>query len=190
MSSFLSNPPPQTSAPQLGALVTLFAKVGVTAFGGKVPIHVLPACLRHSWLTDSECLEAMNWCECLPGNNATNLSAYLGYRFQRAMGALLATLAMVLPGATIILLVSKLLAEVPQQVAQAVLTSVTAVGVGLLLELTWKLARPALVDHIQSVAAITTFVLVGIFGVPIPLAVVVITPAVWYLSSKSKRNKQ
>ncbi|MEC4819552.1 MAG: chromate transporter [Scytonema sp. PMC 1069.18] len=186
MSNASSEQVQRTTSPSLSVIVSFFTGIGASAFGGSIPTHVVPSCLRRGWLTERESLEALNWCRCLPGAGGTNLSAYLGYCWQKAEGALLATLALVLPGSIAILVASKLLSNLPQQIVQASLIAVAAASIGLLLELTLKLARSTLTDYIQLLVAIATFVLVGIFRVPIPLVLVVIVPFTWHLNSKNQ----
>ncbi len=185
-----SNQVQQTNPPSLSVLVAFFVRVGATAFGGAVQTHVLPFCLKRGWLTDSESLEALNWCRSLPGTGGTNLSAYLGYSWQKTQGAILATLALVIPGFVSILTVSRILSQLPQNIVQASLTAVAAASVGLILELTWRLGKPSITNNIQFFVAIATFILVGILRVPIPLVMVVVVPFAWYLNSKTQKNNQ
>lgn len=183
-----SNQVQQTDPPSLGVLVAVFAGIGARAFGGSIPTHILPLCLKRGWLTERESLEALNWCQNLPGNKGTNLSAYLGYRWQETKGAILATIALVLPGALIILMASQVLSKIPQHIVQASLTTVAAASVGIILELTWKLAKPNIANYIHLIMAIATFILVGIFRVTIPLVMVLVIPFTWYLNSKIPKN--
>jgi chromate transport protein ChrA len=53
--------------------VGFFALVGSTAFGGGVTSHLLQGFLRRGWMDEPTYLEAVNWCQNLPGPNATNL---------------------------------------------------------------------------------------------------------------------
>ncbi|MCX7594906.1 MAG: chromate transporter [Fischerella sp.] len=178
----------QTTSPSLGVIVALFAGIGARAFGGSIPTHVLPICLKRGWLTDRECLEVLNWCRSLPGTGATNISAYLGYYWQKTKGAVLATLAVTLPGSVAILVGAKLLSQLPEQIVQASLTAVVAASIGILLELNWKLAKSAITDYIQFLVAIAAFVLVGILRVPIPLALVIVVPFAWHLNQKKLKE--
>ncbi len=172
------------SSPPLGVLFVIFAKVGVKSFGGALPAHLLHICLKHGWLTEKEYLEALNWCQSLPGPNGTNLSAYLGGHLKGAWGALLSTIALMLPGACAILLASRLISSAPQQPAiQGALSSVAAAAVGLILGMIWNLAC-RLSDRTQVLVVTITFVLVGILRIPVPLAIALLTPLLWRLSSK------
>jgi chromate transporter len=167
-------------------LVALFARVGTKAFGGQLPVHIWHSFVPHGRLTEKDYLEALNWCQCLPGPSATNLSAYLGWRFRGAWGALLSTVALVLPGAGALLLTSALLARVPQQhIVQGALSSVAAAAVGLLLGTTWRLSRSAIGNRVQLLVASVTFVLVGFLMVPVLLVSVLMVLVAWHLN---KRN--
>jgi chromate transporter len=188
MSNISSDQGQQTDSPSLSAVVALFASVGARAFGGSIPTHVLPFCLKRGWLTESESLEALNWSRCLPGAGGTNLSAYLGYCWRKAEGAILATLALVLPGAIAILVVSRLLSALPEQIVQASLSAVAAASIGLILDLTLKLAKSSITDYIRLLVTTTTFVLVAIFRVPILVVLIIIVPFAWYLNSKMPKN--
>lgn len=179
----------EVNSTPLKELVALFARVGMRAFGGQLPAHLWDSFVRHGWLTDKDYLEALNWCRCLPGNNGTNLSAYLGWRFKGAWGALLSTIALVLPGASALLLISMLLARVPQQhILQGALSSVAAAAVGLLLAMTWKLSRSMLGNRAQLVVAAITFVLVGPLSAPIPLVMALMVLVGWRLDKKDTRG--
>lgn len=179
--------PHKIGSPGLSTLIMLFAKVGAKAFGGAVPAHLLHYFLRHGTLTEKEYLEALNWCQSLPGPNGTNLSAYLGWHFKGGWGALLSTIALVLPGAVAIMLASQFMSSVPQQnVIQGSLSSVAAAAVGLILGMTWNLVC-RLGKRTQLLVAAITFVLVGIFRMPVPLAIVCVAPIVWRLDN-SKRG--
>lgn len=163
----------------LSVLVMIFAKVGVKAFGGALPVHLLHQCVENNLLTEKEYIEALNWSQSLPGPNGTNLSAYLGCRLQGAKGAFLATLAILLPGALLIFLASQLISSMPeQQILQGVLSSVAAAAAGLALGMTWRLAL-RLGNRTRLLISAITFVLVVFFRIPTPLAMALIAPFVW-----------
>jgi chromate transport protein ChrA len=177
--------PYQLHVSPIGNLILLFAKVGAKSFGGALPAHLLHQCLKYGLLTEKEYLEALNWCQSLPGPNGTNLSAYLGWRLGGAWGAFLATISLVLPGALAILLASQLMSSVPQQhVLQGMLSSVAAAAVGLILGMIWKLAS-RLGDRTRLLISAIAFVLVGIFKISVPVAIACTVPVIWYLD-KSK----
>ncbi|MGQ4646366.1 chromate transporter [Lyngbya aestuarii] len=174
----------------LSALIIIFAKVGAMAFGGAVSAYLLHHLLKHGMLTEKEYLEVLNWCQSLPGPLATNLSAYLGWHFNGAWGAFLATVALLLPGASVIMLVSQVISEAPeQQVFQGILSSVAAAAVGLIAGMTWLLAR-RLDDRSWLLVAAIIFVLVGILKIAVPLAILFVAPLLWWLVKKKGEDNE
>ena len=166
-------------APTLPGLIAVFTRVGSLSFGGGVTSHLLVQFTRRGWLTDAEYLDAVSWCQNLPGPNATNLSSYLGWRFAGWAGAVLCTIALVAPGAFLVLLLSRLLATVPQQaVVRGALTSVAAAAVGLLIAATWQLGGSARLTGVRILAVGLTAVGVAL-GVPTPLAIAVMVALLW-----------
>ena len=57
--------------------------------------------VRNNWLDDVTFVELLSISQTLPGLNATNMSILVGDRLRGAWGAVLATLGMCLPGATL-----------------------------------------------------------------------------------------
>ncbi|MFN3432130.1 MAG: chromate transporter [Candidatus Sericytochromatia bacterium] len=163
----------------------MFARIGVTAFGGGVTSHLLQHLVRRGWLEEREYLEAVNWCQNLPGPNATNLSAYLGFRFFGIWGAVLSTVALVVPGAVMVLALDHVLGRSPApHIARGALDAVAAAAVGLLLGMVWQLAKPALTDRVRVAVAVATAALVAFAGVPTPLVIVGMVAVVWALDGR------
>lgn len=169
------------SRPSLRALVAFFALVGTTAFGGGVTAHLLQGFLRRGWMDEATYLEAVNWCQNLPGPNATNLSAYLGFQFHKVPGAVLATLALVLPGAVLILALSGALAQLPrQEVVTGALAAVAASAVGLLLGMMAHLAPAGLGSRLRLAVGAAVFAGVAFGGVPTPVAIALAVAVMWW----------
>ena len=84
-----------------------FLKVGCFAFGGAygaIPL-IRDVVLSYGWLTDEELAYMIAVSESTPGPIMVNLATYVGSSQAGFPGALLATLAVVLPSFIIILLV-------------------------------------------------------------------------------------
>ena len=84
-----------------------FLKVGCFAFGGAygaIPL-VRDVALSYGWLTDEALTYMIAVSESTPGPIMVNLATYVGSRQAGLPGALLATLAVVLPSFIVILLV-------------------------------------------------------------------------------------
>ncbi len=85
-----------------------FLKIGAFTFGGGYAMLPLiqEAVLRNGWLTETQLVDFVAVSESTPGPFAINISTYTGVRTAGIMGALAATLGVVLPSFLIILLIS------------------------------------------------------------------------------------
>lgn len=90
-------------------LFFVFAKVGgLTIGGGLAMIAVIEKELvqRKKWITDEELLDMIAVAESTPGVIAVNSATFVGYKLRGFLGALLATLAVILPSFIVISLIS------------------------------------------------------------------------------------
>lgn len=172
-------------SPSWATLMFLFANVGAKAFGGALQAHLMHQCLKRGLLTEKEYLEALNWCQSLPGPNGTNLAAYIGWRLKGFLGALIATLALVLPGALAILVLSQFMAASPDQpIVEGALSSIAAAAVGLIIGMVWQLGE-RVGDRRQLIITAIVFILVGLLRMSVPLTILLIVPLIWGLEKLS-----
>ena len=84
-----------------------FLKVGTFAFGGGYAMLSLigDSVLRYGWMTEQELLNFVGVETVVPGPIAVNMATYVGYEQGGFLGALLATIGVVLPSFIIILIV-------------------------------------------------------------------------------------
>lgn len=155
-----------------------FLKVGAFAFGGGYAMLSLigDSVLKYGWMTEQELLNFVGVETVIPGPIAVNMATYIGYEQGGFLGALLATIGVVLPSFIVILIVAafiKNLLKYPP--VKSFIASM----------------RPALGGLILSVAV--TMALTVFFGIDtvknihfafdwrtfVVLAVVVAVPLVW-----------
>lgn len=88
-----------------------FLKVGAFAFGGGYAMLSIigDSVLSHGWMTEEELLNFVGVETVIPGPIAVNMATYIGYQQGGFLGALLATLGVVLPSFVIILIVAALI---------------------------------------------------------------------------------
>ena len=84
-----------------------FLKVGTFAFGGGYAMLSLigDSVLKYGWMTEEELLNFVGVETVIPGPIAVNIATYIGYGQGGFLGALLATIGVVLPSFIIILIV-------------------------------------------------------------------------------------
>ena len=96
----------------LSELFLTFAKIGLFTFGGGYAMIALieNICVeRKRWITHDEMMNVTVIAESTPGPIAINCATYVGYRQKGMLGAVAATVGMVLPSFCIIFLISRFL---------------------------------------------------------------------------------
>ena len=84
-------------------------KIGLFTFGGGYAmIHLLENefVSKKKWIEEDEFMDLVAIAESTPGPIAINCSTYIGYKKERILGAVLATLGMCIPSFTIIFFIS------------------------------------------------------------------------------------
>jgi chromate transporter len=113
-----------------------FLKVGCFAFGGAygaIPL-IRDVVLSHGWLSDEMLAYMIAVSESTPGPIMVNLATYVGSSQAGFPGAVIATLAVVLPSFLIILLVTALLkTALKNKYVQAILRGLKPCVIGIVL---------------------------------------------------------
>ena len=93
----------------LWLLFITMLKIGLITFGGGYAmIHLLENefVSKKKWIEEDEFMDLVAIAESTPGPIAINCSTYIGYKKERILGAVLATLGMCIPSFTIIFFIS------------------------------------------------------------------------------------
>ena len=93
-------------------LFLTFAKVGLFTFGGGYAMIALNenSCVeKKRWITHDEMMNITVVAESTPGPIAINCATYVGYKRKGFVGALIATIGMILPSFCIIFAISRLI---------------------------------------------------------------------------------
>ena len=96
--------------PILIDLFLTFAKIGMFTFGGGYAMISLIEndCVeKKKWITHDEMMDMTVIAESTPGPVAINCATYVGYKKGKLLGAIIATVGMVLPSFIILFLISK-----------------------------------------------------------------------------------
>jgi chromate transporter len=145
-------------------IVMLFARVGLTSFGGGLSAWIYREVVtQRGWLKDEEFLGALTLGQVLPGSNVINVSIYVGYRMRGALGSVAAVAALLVPPMVVIVL----FASVFHRFAQLAAIGMTA-SVGL------RTAKAAIATQRWPLLLIVAvFVAVGVLRWPlVPVAIV------------------
>jgi chromate transporter len=176
----MSEASPQTVS--LARIFGVFALIGVTSFGGGIVAYLRRALVeKERWLDEEEFMAALEISQTLPGLNSTNMSVIVGRKLRGPVGALVAVMGMILPGAAIVMALGFAYVRFRHDPDVAiVLTGVAAAAVGLLLQVTLKIGWKQLIRPRDLALVIVVFVLVGIFHISLLVTLLSVAPlAIW-----------
>ena len=113
-----------------------FFKIGLFTFGGgyaMIPL-IEETVIKYGWIDESAFYEFIGICESTPGPIAVNMATFIGSQEGGFLGALCATLGVVLPSFIIILLIASILKKlIKNQHFQNFLSGVKPIIVGLII---------------------------------------------------------
>ena len=161
---------------RLWSLFLTFFKIGAFTFGGgyaMIPLIQREAVENKKWITDDDILEIIAIAESTPGPIAINSATFVGYRTCGFLGAVCATLGVVLPSFVIILLISYVLEAFRQLRAVQYAFNGIRVGVlALLFKALWTMFRKSPKVWAAYVIMAAAFVLTSFFNINILLVII------------------
>ncbi len=165
-------------------LFLTFLKIGAVSFGGGYGMISLvrEEALSHGWLTSDEFINMIGVAESTPGPIAINMATFIGSNEYGILGSALATLGVVLPAFTIILIISALIKNfIKYKGVQAFLGGVQPCVVAIILStaLTMLLSSLLSFEHIGDGFE---FNIVGLIVLPI----IVLISVLWKKLKKKK----
>ncbi len=162
-----------------------FAKIGLFTFGGGYAMIALieNACVeKKQWITHDEMMNITVIAESTPGPIAINCATYVGYKQKGFIGAVAATIGMILPSFCIIFLISLFLDHFLEitWIAHAFLGIKIAVGI-LILDAAIKMIQKMQKKWMPRVFMICAFIimmLINIFSVRISTVILMLAAGV------------
>ena len=174
----------KTKLSRLAELFACFMKIGAFTFGGG---YAMISIIQHTcveqkkWMTDDEMMNMTVIAESTPGPIAINCATYVGYKLGGFLGAVSATLGMVLPSFVIIFAISMFFEHFLEIAIVAKAFKGIKIGVGILILTTGlnmlqkmqKKPRPRII----AACAFAAMLLVNIFSLKISTIVLMLTAA-------------
>ena len=164
--------------PSSATLFLVFAKIGLSSFGGGLSAWVLREFVQlRGWLTEAEFLSGLALAQSLPGVNIVNLAIWIGYRMRGTPGAIAGIAGIVLPPAVTVIIIAGGFASLSgYPLTHLVLDGIGAAAIGLSLSVGIIAGRrvPRTIVPLAIMAA--SFIGVGLLKLPIPLVVAVLAP--------------
>jgi chromate transporter len=167
-----------TERVRLSRLVQVFAWTGLTSLGGGRTAYFYDAMvMRRPWLTSREFIQDLTISQLLPGPSFSNLGVALGVRLAGWRGGAWGALAVLVPGALILLALTWLYFHVgftPH--ATSAMRGMGAAVVGLVFVTTGRMIRAAIRDLRSLLLSAAIFLLVGPLHVNTALVIVLVVP--------------
>ncbi|TAJ32745.1 MAG: chromate transporter [Reyranella sp.] len=188
----MSEPETPPPPPSLGRLFWVFFVMGATSLGGGVVGYLRTGLVvRQKWLDDLSFVELLSISQTLPGLNATNMSILVGDRLRGGWGALVATLGMCLPGATLMTAAAFAYGVGGDDPwSKAFLHGIAAGALGLIVVVGVQLGSKVLKEFADYVFVIATAVAVAFLKVPVPYALLAAGAiAIWWHRPRDRTPK-
>jgi chromate transporter len=161
--------------PSFGEAFKVWLKIGCINFGGPAgQIAMMHRILvdEKKWVDEPRFLHALNFCMLLPGPEATQLAAYVGWTLHGVRGGLAAGILFVIPGALVMLGLSLLYAlgrGVP--LIDGALFGIKAAVLVIVVEALIRIGRRSLKTPLLMGLAGLAFIGIFFFALPFPLIV-------------------
>ena len=178
--------PGQTS---LWFIFWTFLKIGSVAFGGFMSlISFIEATIvkRYKLISHEEMLDAISLANLLPGPQAVNVVAFVGYRLRGATGALVATTSIILPSFFLVLALSYFYFQyghIPalQKAFQGFIPAIAAI----VLSVVWRMGKKSITGK-KEVALLLVSLLIMIatpleYRIYAPIAIIVLCGGLGYV---------
>lgn len=154
--------------PSLAALFSGFLTLGLTGFGGVLPLARRMVVEDRRWLNGAEFTELLGLCQFLPGGNIINLSVAIGLRFHGAAGALAAMIGLIAAPTAIVVVLGVVYERfAADPLVRHAFAGLAAAAAGLLVSTAVRIAMPIRSDVVAIAVAALGFIAVAVLRLPL-----------------------
>ncbi|WP_347557776.1 chromate transporter [Robbsia sp. KACC 23696] len=168
-----------------------FLALGLTSFGGALPLARRTVVEQRRWLSAAEFTELLGLCQFLPGGNVINLSVALGMRFRGLRGAL-ACIVGLIAGPSLIVIGLGVIYERTQgnPLVAHLFAGLAAAAAGLLVAMSIKVLWPLRTSPLALLIAGLGFVAIALMRLPLLPTMIVLTAAsflaTWLMAKRER----
>ena len=180
---------PTGEGPTALRLFAIFARIGMTSFGGGLSGWLLRVFVHdYRWLTEDEFLNGLAIAQAMPGVNVSNMAVWIGYRLRGTAGAIASLAGIIIPPAILILVLAAVFGSLRRfDLTHVALTGAGAAAIGLSLVMGITAARRVPRHALPLAVMVATFVAVAIIRVPLIWVILVGGPISVLLAARSPR---
>lgn len=169
---------------ELSQLFRIFFKIGVTTIGGgyaMIPMMEHEIVKRTGWLTQEEFLDILAVAQATPGIFAVDMAGHIGHKLGGLRGALIASIANVLPSFVIILILATFFQQFKElTLVQNAFRAIRPVVVALIAAPVFSMARSASLSRYTIWIPVLAAILIYFFDVS-PVYIILIAGVAGWL---------
>lgn len=154
-----------------------FLGLGMTAFGGALPLAHRMIVERRRWLSEGEFVELLGLCQFLPGGNIINLSVALGMKFRGVRGAIAGITGLIAVPTMVVILLGMIYQHFQHDPnVKHLFAGLAAAAAGLLIQMAVKITLPLRKNLVLAGVALLCFAAIALLRVPLLWVMLVMTP--------------
>lgn len=158
-------------------LFSSFIRIGTFTFGGgyaMIPLIQKEVVEKRKWITDEEILEIIAIAESTPGPIAVNAATFIGYKTAGFLGALGATMGVVLPSFLIIIAVSFVIRQFENlKAVKFAFEGIRAGVLALIFKALVSMYKQCPRNKVSYIIAAFAFLSVAFFGINVLIVIIV-----------------
>ncbi len=176
---------PERPIPTTREIFLGFLGLGMTAFGGALPLAQCMIVERRRWLTDAEFVELLGLCQFLPGGNIINLSVALGMKFRGWKGALAGITGLIAVPSVVVILLGMIYQHFQHDPnVKHLFAGLAAAAAGLLIQMAVKITLPLRKNVVLAAVAVACFIAIALLRIPLLWVMLVMTPISIFLTAR------
>ncbi|MDF0604780.1 chromate transporter [Neisseriaceae bacterium TC5R-5] len=180
-----NTPVAAVNVPSTRQLFFGFLHLGMTAFGGALPLAHRMIVERQRWLNETQFVELLGLCQFLPGGNVINLAVALGMRFRGVAGALAALLGLIAVPSVVVILLGTLYQHYQADPhIKHLFAGLAAAAAGLLIQMAIKIVLPLRKHLVLAGLAGLCFIAIAWLRLPLLWTMLVLTPISILITAK------
>ncbi len=181
--------PAPIDGPTALKLFAIFARIGMTSFGGGLSGWLLRVFVQdYRWLTEEEFLNGLAIAQALPGVNVANMAVWIGYRLRGGIGAFASLAGIIVPPAILIVVLAAVFSSLRKfELTHVALTGAGAAAIGLSLVMGITAARRVPRRAVPLAIMAATFFAVAILRLPLIWVVLVGSPISVLIAARTPR---
>ena len=175
-------------APKLGDIFIQFLIIGAISFGGGIIAYERILLVdKRKWLSSDEFMAYLAISQTMPGLNSVNMAVLAGDYLRGALGAITATIGLILPGSFFVLGVGVLYATASDHpLANLILIGIAAAASGLLAAVTYRIGEDNWRQIKSLLVIVATFLLMSVVKLSLPIVLLIMAPIAIYIYRPGK----